>query len=137
LDADPSLGGMVATEFGGTSVAAPESAAMWALVLQACNQTATCRTASGTHPYRLGNPNAFFYRIYADKTQYANTFYDVLYGDNAQLPSCAQDPWTVDPGNPVPCTTLDPGYKALSGYDLVTGVGVPYARALIHAVVGV
>jgi kumamolisin len=135
IDADPSLGGMIAASFGGTSVAAPESAAMWALVLQACNQTASCRTASGSHPYRLGNPNAFFYKIYGDKTQYATTFSDVLYGDNAQLPSCWKYPWTYV--GPTPCPSIDPGYQALKGYDLVTGIGVPYARALIHAVVGV
>lgn len=134
MDADPSLGGMITADFGGTSVATPDAAAMWALVLQACNQTASCKTAGGSHPYRLGNPNAYFYKIYADKNAYATTFYDVLYGDNAQLPSCIEYPYTA---GPTPCPSIDPGYQALTGYDLVTGVGVPYARALIHAVVGV
>ncbi|MDB5040026.1 MAG: hypothetical protein JWN27_752, partial [Candidatus Eremiobacteraeota bacterium] len=33
--------------------------------------------------------------------------------------------------------TPDPGYLSGVGYDLVTGVGVPFGRHLITAVVGV
>jgi subtilase family serine protease len=112
---------------GGTSVAAPEAAAMWALVLQACKQSSSCATASGPAHYRLGNPNAYFYKIYANATQYQSTFYDVLYGNNAMicLPTAT------------PCPSPDSsGFSAGKGYDLITGVGVPYARALIKAVVG-
>lgn len=138
---DPSLGGPVFESVGGTSVAAPEAAAMWALVLQACKEQSSCSTASGTRPYRLGNPDAFFYKIYGDKSAYPATFYDVLYGDNSQLNSCWLTGPTPPPDpsqTPGPCpSNLDPGYQAGSGYDLVTGIGVPFARALIHAVVGV
>lgn len=112
---------------GGTSVAAPEAAAMWALVLQACKGSSSCATASGPYPYRLGNPSAFFYKIYANATTYASTFYDVLYGDNSIY--CT--------GYSTPCPNpTDPGYSAGKGYDLVTGIGVPFARSLIKAVVG-
>lgn len=130
--ADPTLGGFKRVQpVGGTSVAAPEAAAMWALVLQACKQTSQCATASGPKPYRLGNPNAFFYNIYRS-SEYPSVFYDVLYGNNAQLPSC-----TFTGATPCPAGTLDPGYSAGTGYDLVTGIGVPFARSLIHAVVGI
>ncbi len=114
---------------GGTSAAAPEAAAMWALVLQACKQTASCATASGAAPWRLGNPNAYFYKIYGTPATYASTFYDVLYGANNMY--CVQGPTATPCPNPT-----DPGYDSGKGYDLVTGIGVPYARALIKAVVG-
>jgi len=55
---------------------------------------------------------------------YAQTFYDVLYGNNQQVPA--------QPGPTSP--PLDPGYNAGPGYDQVTGLGVPFARALIKAV---
>jgi kumamolisin len=128
LYGDPAFAGYERIEpVGGTSVAAPEAAAMWALVLQACKESASCATASGPYPYRLGNPNAYFYKIYANATQYVSVFYDVLYGSNSQ--TCQ--------GTTSPCPgPTDPGYNAGTGYDLVTGIGVPYARSLIHAVVG-
>ena len=112
---------------GGTSAAAPEAAAMWTDVLQACKESSACATASGPYPYRLGNPNAYFYKIYASASEYPVTFYDVLYGDNSMV--CIP--------NATPCPSpSSPGYSAGKGYDLVTGVGVPFARALIKAVVG-
>lgn len=120
-------GRQIVEPVGGTSVAAPEAAAMWALVLQACKQSSSCATASGPVPYRLGNPNAYFYKIYADSNAYPNTFYDVLYGDNSMV--------CIPTATPCPSPT-NPGYSAGKGYDLVTGIGVPYARALIKAVVG-
>jgi hypothetical protein len=104
---------------------------MWALVLQACKQNATC-AASGsaaTHPYRLGNPNAYFYKIYqsgSNGVAYANAFADVQYGNNT----------LVSPA-PSSSATPGPGFTATPGYDLTTGLGVPYARNLIKAVVGV
>lgn len=115
---------------GGTSVSAPEAAAMWALVLQACRQSASCSSkGTGSHPYRLGNPNALFYAQYyangALQPQYASTFYDVLYGSNG----IDVGPPPYPPGQP-----LDPGYNAGTGYDLVTGLGVPFAAHLINAV---
>jgi kumamolisin len=120
------LGGPLVLGFGGTSVAAPEMAAMWALVLQACKQSAACATAQGAKPYRLGNAAPLLYGLYAKNATilptYAQTFFDVVYGDNQQAP--------------VPPTTapLDPGFNAGPGYDQVTGLGVPFARSLIKAV---
>jgi subtilase family serine protease len=122
------LGGPLVESVGGTSVAAPQMAAMWALVLQACKQSASCATAQGAKPYRLGNAAALMYALYAKgqtiQPAYAKTFYDVVYGNNAQVPHA--------PGPTSP--PLDPGYNAAPGYDLVTGIGVPFARSLIKAV---
>jgi subtilase family serine protease len=113
---------------GGTSVAAPEMAAMWSLVLEACAQSASCATAKGAKPYRLGNAAPLLYALYAKGSTilptYAETFYDVVYGDNQQAPA-----------SPGPTSSpLDPGYDAGRGYDLVTGLGVPFGRALVKAV---
>ncbi|HTJ27873.1 MAG TPA: protease pro-enzyme activation domain-containing protein [Candidatus Limnocylindria bacterium] len=122
------LGPLQIVSYGGTSVAAPEAAAMWALVLQACKETSGCADASGAVSYRLGNPDPYFYKIYANATQYPSVFTDVLYGNNAQSSTCS---------NPAsPCPSTDPGYSAGTGYDLITGIGAPHARALITAVVG-
>jgi subtilase family serine protease len=143
LEADAATGVSVVTNaafsneniegVGGTSVAAPESAAMWALVLQACKQTSSCAGAGGPFPYRLGNPNAYFYKIYQNATTYTHTFYDVLYGDNT-TPCAIYEP---APPTQTPCPSpSDPGYAAMKGYDRVTGIGVPFARALIKGVVG-
>lgn len=137
---DPAFGSEVVLPYGGTSAAAPDAAAMWALVLQACSKQSSCATATGTHSYRLGNPAPYFYKIYNNSPAYASTFYDVLYGFNGQVSTCWTD-WTPPPDPnavPTPCPTqLDPGYQAAKGYDLITGIGAPYARALIHQVVGV
>jgi kumamolisin len=125
---DANLGGPLVEDIGGTSVAAPEMAAMWALVLQACKQSSTCATAQGAKPYRLGNAAPQLYPLYANASgiqpTYAQTFYDVVYGNNQQLPAA--------PGPTSP--PLDPGFNAGQGYDNVTGIGVPFARALIKAV---
>ncbi len=118
---------------GGTSVAAPEMAAMWALVLQACKAAPSCNTG-GTHGYRLGDAAPYLYAIYAPtkvsdqsfipQQTYAQTFYDVLYGDNGM----------VNPSNGT--ATPVPGQQAMTGYDQVTGVGVPFAGHLIQAITG-
>ncbi len=119
--------------YGGTSVSAPEMAAMWALVLQACKGTATCHGPNGT--YRLGNPGPLIYKIYNNAAQYPATFFDVTFGSNAVIP-CLVNPAQV--GNcPAPQPTPDPGFNAGVGYDHVTGIGVPFARHLIQAVVGI
>jgi subtilase family serine protease len=142
VDADASLGGGAKSPFsyGGTSVSAPEAAAMWALVLQACKATPSCATAGGSKPYRLGDPNPLFYKIY-QSSAYASTFLDVTYGNNAQLPYCQKIPPGSDPTNcpsPAPSPTgFDAGYSAGAGYDQATGIGVPFARSLIRAAVGI
>jgi kumamolisin len=122
---------------GGTSAAAPEMAAMWALVLQACAHTSSCATAAGAHPYRLGNAAPLFYSIYGQgyvgetgspsafvpKLPYAQTFFDVLFGENQANQNL---------GPPITgCCT------AGRGYDLVTGIGVPFGAHLIQSVTGV
>lgn len=113
---------------GGTSVAAPEMAAMWALVLQACAQSSSCARAQGAKTYRLGNAAPLLYGLYAKggtiQPTYAQVFYDVVYGNNQQVPV------QPTPGSP----PLDPGFNAGTGYDQVTGIGVPFARSLITAV---
>lgn len=109
---------------GGTSAAAPEMAAAWGIVLQACKATPACASAGGAHPWRLGNPNALFYQISAKPAQYASTFYDVLAGSN--------DDGSVYPS---PGPNYYPGYHSGTGYDLVTGNGVPFVGHLINAVV--
>lgn len=116
------LGGPVVGGEGGTSVSAPETAAMWSLVLQACKQTPSCAKAQGAKPYRLGNAAPLLYALYSTGKgvlpTYHQTFYDVVYGNNQQNGTGG----------------LDPGYSAGPGYDRVTGLGVPFARALIKAV---
>jgi hypothetical protein len=101
---------------------------MWALVLQACAKNPACATAGGPKPYRLGNAAPLLYAQYAKGStilpSYAQTFYDVLYGDNQQ--------GVASPGPT--SSPLDPGYDAGPGYDRVSGLGVPFGRALVRAV---
>jgi len=145
---DPSFAARTIQVIGGTSVAAPEMAAMWALVLQACKQTASCvAKGSGSHPYRLGNPAPMFYGFYKNAaTIYTSTFLSETYGNNSQAEYCFQlsqtggsDPVDCPPGGPSPPPVLDPGFSANpnGGYNQLTGLGVPFARALIRAVVGI
>ena len=120
------LGGALIGGIGGTSASAPGMAAMWALVLEACKQTAACATHSwsGTlHPYRLGNPAPLLYAL--SGAQKASSFYDIVYGLNAVPPLGSNYP------------TLDAGYSARAGFDLATGLGAPFARNLIKAIVGI
>ncbi len=120
---------------GGTSASAPEASAEWALVLQACKDTASCDTATGAHPWRLGNPNAYYYKIYSSTSNglsYSQVFYDVLYGENEanQAPSNYPTPGST-PGPPITGCCW-----AGTGYDLVTGLGVPLGGHLVEAVTG-
>lgn len=120
------LGGALIGSIGGTSASAPGMAAMWALVLEACLQTPACDThtwSGSSHPYRLGNPAPLLYALSAAGK--SSSFYDVVYGINAVPP--------LGSGYP----TLDPGYNAKAGFDLATGLGAPFARNLIKAVVGI
>ncbi|HTU82279.1 MAG TPA: protease pro-enzyme activation domain-containing protein [Candidatus Acidoferrales bacterium] len=107
----------------GTSAAAPEMTAMWALVLQACKATPACATATGPYAYRLGNAAPILYGIFAEHAP--GVFSDVSYGNTNALPP------HVSSG-----TTYLTGYTAGPGYDLVTGIGAPYAGHLIHAITG-
>jgi subtilase family serine protease len=118
---------------GGTSVSAPEMAAAWTVVLQACKANAACATSTGAHAWRLGDPKALFYSIYGNSTKYAGTFYDVLAGNNGDY----SDPCAAfGPPCATPTPTFYSGYNAGTGYDMVTGVGVPFVGHLINAVVG-
>ncbi len=124
-------GGPVYSFGGGTSQAAPMASAMWSLVLQACKQTPSCATAGGPNPWRLGDAKTYLYAIYNGASSggftpragqtYGSVFYDVQIGNNTANGSKG----------------YVPGYNAGPGYDLVSGVGVPYARQMIKAVVGI
>jgi kumamolisin len=139
LDADPATGvpivayakwdKLVLAE-GGTSVSAPEANAEWALVLSACSIVKSCATAGGAKRYRLGNAAPWLYKIYEGKANlpYASVFYDVMYGNNQANPA------TPVPASPSPFPTPG-GYSAGPGYDMVTGLGVPFAGHLINAIV--
>jgi subtilase family serine protease len=134
LDALPNLGGRIVAPVGGTSVSTPEAAAMWALVLSACKATAGCGSGPGAYPYRLGNPNNYYYKIYQNQlSSYNSVFYDVLYGANGQPYSQNSTPGP----RATPTPPFAPGYDAGPGLDLVTGLGAPYARNLVKAVVGI
>jgi kumamolisin len=127
---------------GGTSVAAPEMAAMWADVLSVCKSNPSSGACANGGPgggtgFRLGNATPYFYAIYSGKSTaapgygtftpaltYAQVFYDILYGDNQMTNPNQQY------GNPIP------GYAAGRGYDLITGIGSPYAGHLVQAVTG-
>jgi kumamolisin len=126
-------GGFINGPIGGTSVAAPEMAAMWALVLSACKATPACTAGvTGTTPWRMGNAAPMLYKIYnsTNPSLYPVTFDDPSFGNNSVngcfFQSC-----------PSPMPTAGPGFSAGIGYDEVTGIGVPFARHLIKAVVGV
>lgn len=105
---------------GGTSLAAPQMAAMWSLVLEACKNDPVCSSkGTGPHPYRLGNPAPLLYAMYGNSRQYGSALVDVTYGNNSAF----------NPG-----LALQAGYQAGPGYDMVTGLGVPMAGHLIDAV---
>jgi subtilase family serine protease len=125
------LGGGDLSDIGGTSVAAPQMAAMWADVLSACavhEGMGMCPTSG----HRLGNAAPYLYAIYkstpinnvSPSLSYNQVFYDIVYGDNQMAnPS-------YGPASPVP------GYTAGPGYDMVSGIGVPFAGHLIDAITG-
>jgi subtilase family serine protease len=120
---------------GGTSIAAPQAAAMWADVLSACKKSSACDVATQTYPdkngvvhhWRLGNPNPSLYTIYKSSLNaftYGTVFYDVVYGVNYAN------------AGPSPEPELQSGCCAAGkGYDEVTGLGVPFAGHLIDAFV--
>jgi kumamolisin len=107
---------------GGTSAAAPQMAAAWAVVLSACKANPACvAKGSGPRPWRMANPNPLLYSIYQGNTTYAapSAFYDVTAGSNGAI---------TTPGGAV-----QPGFNAGTGYDMVTGIGVPFIGHLIDA----
>ncbi len=145
LDADPATGpsqinyaafGKARLVFadGGTSAAAPEANAEWALVLDACSRFASCATATGPKPYRLGNAAPLYYAIYRGKgnLSYRQTFYDVVYGCNQAVPAPTPRPSPGHTPKPMPTPA---GYCSRRGYDLVTGLGVPFGGHLVDAIV--
>ena len=132
MNADPSLGGRTIVATGGTSVAASEMAAMWALIDSVCKAKGGGGCPAGPAPGRLGNAAPTLYPIYANKNFFAfyqDTFLDVTYGTTGQCPSA-----TCPPSSPG--STFLPGQTAGKGYDLTTGIGVPFARTLLKAVTG-
>jgi subtilase family serine protease len=128
------------SDIGGTSVAAPQMAAMWADVLSACKanpSAGACANGGGPNSDRLGNAAPYLYAIYnctsapcgygsfTSQLNYNQVFYDIVYGDNQMA-----NP-TYAPASPVP------GASAGPGYDLVSGVGVPFAGHLIKAITNI
>jgi len=109
--ADPNTGYIVYTGgswtlYGGTSGAAPLTAAGFALI----NQALVARVG-----HRLGFTNPSLYRIL---TNAPNVYHDVTSGNN-----CAQGP---------DCTNAGNVYPATAGYDLATGVGTPKIGAIAN-----
>lgn len=126
-------GAFVGGAVGGTSVSAPELNGEWVDVLSACKATAACDTASGPHPWRLGNPNAYYYAIAENSANYgvnctngnstSCAIDDVLYGNNVDKPS----------GGSLQTLCCYAG----TGWDPATGLGVPFAANLITQVLSI
>ncbi|HUY41848.1 MAG TPA: protease pro-enzyme activation domain-containing protein [Candidatus Dormibacteraeota bacterium] len=115
---------------GGTSAAAPEMAAMFADFLSACKANSTCAHAhgSGTYGYRWGIAAApALYAIAQGESGYgtqaacaggtSGSIYDVCAGSNG----------TNSNG------TVYTGFQTGPGYDMVTGVGVPFGARMAQA----
>jgi hypothetical protein len=109
---------------------------MWADLLSACKANPSAGVCAGgtavNGAIRLGNAAPYLYAIYkgtpisgfTPTLAYNQVFYDIVYGDNQMA-----NP-TYTPASPIP------GASAGPGYDMVTGVGVPYAGHLIDALTG-
>ncbi len=98
-------GGSLQTGYGGTSFAAPR----WAGVLALANQQSVA-AKHGT----VGAINAKLYKLGLG-SKYRSVMHDITSGSNP----------ASDGGNP--------GYKAVAGFDLVTGWGTPTGQAFIDA----
>jgi subtilase family serine protease len=96
---------------GGTSEAAPLFAGVVAIAGQAAG-------------HRLGQLNDRLYELAGHED---SGIVDVVGGDNG-LSFCA-----AACGTPVPVTVTVPGYQAVKGYDLATGLGTVDAAKLVEA----
>lgn len=118
---------------GGTSVAAPEAAAMFADFLSACKANATCAHAhgSGANGYRWGiAANAAFYAIATAQPNFgkqagceggsSGAFYNVCAGSNGVVSASPSPP------------ALYPGYPGTPGYNEVNGLGAPFGGFLAN-----
>lgn len=160
LDADPFTGAAVLsnsglsggtkeTPEGGTSQAAPDMAAMWAVVLSACEQVTSCQgpqppnvvdpvsgyAAPSTIPrYRMGNPNFLMYPMLSSAAYHA-VFYDIVYGNDAVPPYAAQLAASEESAlNDY--TVTDPGsVSAGPGFDNASGIGFPEGYELLKALI--
>jgi subtilase family serine protease len=148
IDSTPALGGPNDGVYGGTSVAAPEMAGMWGVVLSACEATPSClgpntqTIESATAPagttiprYRLGNPNFLLYPILANAAKYQSTFYDVVFGTDGVPPFVASEVGS-QLGTSSYAAGVDPGAVfAGPGFDEESGIGAPFGYQLIKYVV--
>ena len=147
-DSGPGLGGPSEEPVGGTSQAAPDMAAMWAVILSACEQVASCQgpatqpvvdpatgyTAPAAPRYRMGNPNFLWYPLLSSSA-YHTAFYDINYGNDAVPPYATQ--LTASEGVPLSAyTVLDPGYTTAGpGFDNASGIGFPFAYSLLKTLI--
>ncbi len=161
LDADPftgaavlydstaALGGPSEAPIGGTSQAAPDMAAVWAVVLSACevspkclgpNVTATDPVSGFSPPsavprYRLGNPNYLLYPILANTAMYHSVFYDITYGNDG-VPTTAAATIGGEAGtDPYVAGIAVGSVSAGPGYDEASGLGMPLGYQLIKYLV--
>ncbi len=150
-DSGPGLGGALLEPVGGTSQAAPDMAAVWAVILSACKQVTSCHgptpanvidpqtgfTAPASPSYRMGNPNFLLYPLLGKPAAYAADFYDINYGSDG-IPSY-EAMLVASEGGPSAygSTALyDPGaVSAGVGYDNASGLGFPSAYALLKQLV--
>jgi hypothetical protein len=98
---------------GGTSLAAPRWSGFVALINQ---QAAANATAAGSNA-TLGFLNPTIYTVGQDAS-YANTFHDIVSGNNANGTACTPDTLGCL-GDGIQ------GFNAVTGFDLVTGWGSP------------
>ena len=147
----PGLGGAMLEPVGGTSQAAPDMAAVWAVILSACKQVTSCHgpapanvidpatgyAAPASPSYRMGNPDFLLYPLLAKPAAYAADFYDITYGSDG-IPSyeamlLASEGGPAAYGNPL---LYDAGaVSAGVGFDNASGLGFPSGYALLKQLV--
>jgi hypothetical protein len=86
----------------------------------------------------LGNPNPLLYALYTNKAKYAEAFDDIVYG-TSEIPTEAQTELQAEGGpNAYSTGIFAPGAQSAGpGFDEASGLGAPFARGLIKAIVGV